>query len=88
MDGASGQSVIITGLTGAGKTVTAKYVRNQLTEAVPTVQAIHLNCWWSHTQFRALYLILDNFGLATDIHRGSTLHDELISRLEAYDKRS
>ncbi|WP_042664240.1 Cdc6/Cdc18 family protein [Haloferax sp. ATB1] len=84
-DGAPGQSVIITGPTGAGKTVTAKYVIEQLTDAAPAVQSIHLNCWRSHTQFRAFYRILDELELATDIHRGSTPHDELISRLEAYD---
>ncbi|WP_416838736.1 Cdc6/Cdc18 family protein [Haloferax sp. DFSO52] len=84
-DGAPGQSIIITGPTGAGKTVTSKYVTGQLTDAVPNIQTVHLNCWRSHTQFRAFYSILDELGLATDIHRGSTPHDELISRLEAYD---
>lgn len=84
-DDSPADTVIMTGPSGAGKTCLAQFVTEQLREEVLGVETTYINCWRNYTRFRALYQVLDDLGKTIDIHRQSTPHDELISRLENHD---
>ncbi|MEZ3117299.1 Cdc6/Cdc18 family protein [Halobaculum sp. MBLA0147] len=77
--------VLLTGPSGVGKTTFARFAVDQLQATVPEVRAVHVNCWESHTRRAALFDALESLQLATDLHRTSTSHDELLDRLADVD---
>lgn len=85
-DANSVDPVILYGPTGTGKTCVAKYTLTKLECVAVDVTNIYINCWASYSKYRAAYNILDALGRAIDIHRGSTPHDELTSRLLNYEQ--
>jgi Cdc6-like AAA superfamily ATPase len=72
-------TALVTGLSGAEKTCTSKFVIERLREEVLDIEATYVNCWQNYTRFRGLYQILDDLGQTIDIHRQSTPHDELLT---------
>lgn len=84
-NGEPADTAVITGPSGAGKTCISKFVTERLREEALDVEETYVNCWRNYTNFRVLYQILDDFGKTVDIHRQSTPHDELKSRLQDYD---
>ncbi|MEZ3118055.1 Cdc6/Cdc18 family protein [Halobaculum sp. MBLA0147] len=78
--------VLLTGPSGAGKTTFTRFVVNQLEASAPETQAVHVNCWESHTRSGALFDALESLQVATALHRNSTSHDELLNHLAAIDK--
>lgn len=77
---------LLTGPSGAGKTTFARFVLNQLKTTVPETQAVHVNCWESHTRSGALFDALESLQVATALHRNSTGHGELLSHLADVDE--
>ncbi|RDZ65343.1 cell division control protein Ccd6 [Haloferax sp. Atlit-12N] len=86
LNGKSGSNTIVTGPSGVGKTTTARFGLAQLqTEA--DVVTKYVNCWDDHRPWVVLYDILSEVGKVWDLHRRSTAHDMLLTRLrESIDK--
>jgi len=80
------EPALLTGPSGTGKTCIARFTVERLREAVLDVESEYVNCWQQHTRFGVLYRILDGQGRATDVHRQSTPHDELLVRLEELER--
>ncbi|WP_129113177.1 Cdc6/Cdc18 family protein [Halegenticoccus tardaugens] len=85
MDGQPGETSLLLGPSGAGKTCIAQFTVERLRENVLDIDSQYVNCWQDYTRFRVLYRILEGVGRTVDIHRRSTPKDELLSRLQAYD---
>ncbi|KAB1193630.1 AAA family ATPase [Haloferax sp. MBLA0076] len=80
LDGNPGSNTIVTGPSGVGKTTTARYGVAQLeTEADVTTQ--YVNCWDDHRPWALLHDILSPIGKVWDLHRQSTAHDVLLTRI-------
>lgn len=63
----------------------ARYMLQQLKSEMLDVRVQYLNCWRHHSRWAALYQLLDGVGQTLDVHRQSTPHDELLSRIESAD---
>ena len=85
MDGQPGETTLLLGPSGAGKTCIAQFTTERLRENVLDINTQYVNCWQDYTRFRVLHRILDGIGRTVDIHRRSTPKDELLERLQAYD---
>jgi orc1/cdc6 family replication initiation protein len=85
MDGRPGESTLLLGPSGAGKTCVAKYTVERLRENVLDIESQYVNCWQDYTRFRVLYRVLDGIGRTVDVHRQSTPKDELLERVREYD---
>lgn len=85
MDGQSGETSLLFGPSGAGKTCIAKYTTEQLRENVLDINTQYVNCWQDYTRFQVLYRLLEGIDRTVDIHRRSTPKDELLDRLQQYD---
>ncbi|WP_458190765.1 Cdc6/Cdc18 family protein [Haladaptatus sp. NG-WS-4] len=85
MDGQPGETSLLLGPSGAGKTCIAKYTVDRLRENVLDINTQYVNCWQEFTRFQVLYRILERIGKTVDIHRRSTPKDELLDRLQGYD---
>ncbi|RBI59128.1 AAA family ATPase [halophilic archaeon] len=85
MDGQPGETSLLLGPSGAGKTCIAKYTVERLRENVLDINTQYVNCWQDYTRFQVLYRILDCIDRTVDIHRRSTPKDELLDRLRTYD---
>ena len=85
MDGQPGETTLLLGPSGAGKTCVARYTVERLRENVLDINTQYVNCWQDYTRFRVLYQILDGVGRTVDVHRQSTPKDELLDRVQAYD---
>lgn len=77
---------LLWGPTGAGKTCIARYTVDQLREQVLDIETEYVNCWSNRTRTTVLYQLLDGIATTVDIHRQSTPTDELLDRLQAFDK--
>ncbi|ODR83384.1 AAA family ATPase [Haladaptatus sp. W1] len=85
MDGQSGETSLLLGPSGVGKTCIANYTVERLRENVLDIDTQYVNCWQDHTRFQVLYRILEGIDRTVDIHRRSTPKDELLDRLQQYD---
>ncbi|WP_435156987.1 Cdc6/Cdc18 family protein [Haladaptatus sp. DFWS20] len=85
MDGQSGETSLLLGPSGAGKTCIAKFTVERLRENVLDIDTQYVNCWQDYTRFQVLYCILEGIGQTVNIHRRSTPKDELLDRLQGYD---
>ncbi len=85
MDGETGETSLLLGPSGVGKTCIANYTVERLRENVLDINTQYVNCWQDHTRFQVLYRILEGIGKTVDIHRRSTPKDELLDRLQGYD---
>ncbi|KTG07782.1 AAA family ATPase [Haloprofundus marisrubri] len=83
--GQPGETALIFGPSGAGKTCIAQFTVGRLQEAVGEMNQQYVNCWQDYTRFRVLYRVLEGIGRAADVHRQSTPRDELLERLRKYD---
>ena len=79
------ETVILDGPPGTGKTCTAQFILERLSEAVFELNTQYVNCWKDHTRFKTLYRVLEGIDRALDIHRQSTPTDELLDRLHDYN---
>jgi len=84
-DGDRPDPAFLYGPSGAGKTCIARYTVQQLRDTAAHVDHQYVNCWEEYSRFKVLYRLLDGLNRATDIHRNSTPHDELLDRLRDYD---
>ncbi|MDS0301188.1 orc1/cdc6 family replication initiation protein [Halogeometricum sp. S1BR25-6] len=80
-----GETTLLLGPSGAGKTCIARFTTERLRENVLDINSQYINCWQDYTRFRVLYRILEGIGQTVDIHRRSTPKDELLDRLCNYD---
>ncbi|WP_458189115.1 Cdc6/Cdc18 family protein [Haladaptatus sp. NG-WS-4] len=85
MDGQTGETSLLLGPSGAGKTCIANYTVERLRENVLDIDTQYVNCWQDYTRFQVLYRILEGIDQTVDIHRRSTPKDELLDRLQGYD---
>jgi orc1/cdc6 family replication initiation protein len=85
MDGRPGETSLLLGPSGAGKTCIAKYTLERLRENVLDINTQYVNCWQDYTRFQVLYRLLDAVDRTVDVHRRSTPKDELLDRLREYD---
>ncbi|GKZ15381.1 Cdc6/Cdc18 family protein [Haladaptatus sp. T7] len=85
MDGQNGETSLLLGPSGAGKTCIAKFTIERLRENVLDIDRQYVNCWQDYTRFQVLYRILEGIGKTVNIHRRSTPKDELLDRLQRYD---
>ncbi|WP_227376754.1 Cdc6/Cdc18 family protein [Haladaptatus halobius] len=85
MDGQTGETSLLLGPSGAGKTCIANYTVERLRENVLDTNTQYVNCWQEYTRFQVLYRLLEGIGQTVDIHRRSTPKDELLDRLQRYD---
>ncbi|WP_227356684.1 Cdc6/Cdc18 family protein [Haladaptatus salinisoli] len=85
MDGRTGETSLLLGPSGAGKTCIANYTVERLRENVLDIDTRYVNCWQEYTRFQVLYRLLEGIGRTVDIHRRSTPKDELLDRLREYD---
>lgn len=84
-DGDPGETTLIYGPAGAGKTCIAKYTLEKLREELLDINTQYVNCWETHSNYRTLYQILDGIDQTLDIHRQSTPQDEILDRIKNYD---
>lgn len=84
-DGDSGETTLIFGPSGVGKTCISRYVVDELRENALGVETQYVNAWEDHSRFTLLYRILEGLGRTFDVHRQSTPTDELLERIRAYD---
>ena len=63
---------LLHGASGAGKTCIAKFLIEQLREAVVDLNHQYVNCWEDHSRFKALYRLLDGISQTVDIYRTTT----------------
>ncbi|MFC4357766.1 Cdc6/Cdc18 family protein [Halobium salinum] len=85
MDGHPGETSLLLGPSGAGKTCIAQFTLERLRENVLDIDTQYINCWQDYTRFRVLHRVLDGIGQTVDIHRRSTPKGELLERLQSYD---
>ena len=85
MDDRPGETSLLLGPSGAGKTCIAKYTLERLRENVLDINTQYVNCWQDYTRFQVLYRLLDAVDRTVDVHRRSTPKDELLDRLREYD---
>lgn len=84
-DGDSGETSMIFGPSGVGKTCISRFVLDRLRENTIDIETQYVNAWEDHSRFKLLYRILEGVGKTLDIHRQSTPTDELLERLREYD---
>lgn len=83
--GERGETSILYGPSGVGKTCVARYTINELRENAFDVTHQYVNCWDDHSRFKALYTLLEAIENTVGIHRQSTPKDVLLERLQDYD---
>jgi orc1/cdc6 family replication initiation protein len=84
-DGQQGETTLLHGPSGVGKTCIARYMTDKLHESVLDLNTQYVNCWEDYSRFKTLYRILEGISQTYDIHRQSTPRDELLERLRGYD---
>ena len=85
MDGQPGETALLLGPSGAGKTCVARHTVERLRENVLDIDTRYVNCWQDYTRFRVLYRVLEGVDRTVDVHRQSTPTDELLDRIRRYD---
>ena len=83
--GERGETALLYGPSGVGKTCVAKFTINRLRENALDVEHQYVNCWEDYSRFKTLYRLLDGIGNTIDIHRQSTPTDVLLDRLRDYN---
>jgi orc1/cdc6 family replication initiation protein len=83
--GERGETTLLHGPSGVGKTCIARYMADKLHENVLDLNTQYVNCWEDYSRFKALYRILEGIGQTYDIHRQSTPRDELLERLRDHE---
>ncbi|MBI5884791.1 AAA family ATPase [archaeon] len=85
-EGRKPQNVFVSGLPGTGKTVTVKFVLNELEAFSDRAKALYLNCWQCNSR-NAILAELNNF-LGSVVPRRGVATDELYSRFVQSMKQS
>lgn len=83
--GEPGETTLLHGPSGVGKTCIARYMTDQLHETVLDLKTQYVNCWEDYSRFKTLYRVLEGIDRTLDVHRQSTPKDELLERLRDYD---
>lgn len=83
--GKQGETTLLHGPSGVGKTCIARYMTDKLHESVLDLNTQYVNCWEDYSRFKVLYRLLEGIDQTYDIHRQSTPRDELLARLRDYD---
>lgn len=86
-EGDSGETTMIFGPSGVGKTCIARFTVEKLRENAIDIQTKYVNAWEDHSRFKLLYRILEGINRTLDIHRQSTPTDELIDRIRNYNEK-
>jgi orc1/cdc6 family replication initiation protein len=84
-DGEQGETSLLYGPSGTGKTCIARYLTEKLHESVIDLNTQYVNCWEDYSRFKTLYRILDGIDRTMNVHRQSTPKDELLERLRKYN---
>lgn len=84
-EGDPGETALMFGPSGTGKTCIARFTLDRLRETVLDINTQYVNCWSHHSTFRVLEQLCDGIDRAFDIRRRSTPTDELLKRLRDYD---
>jgi orc1/cdc6 family replication initiation protein len=84
-DGNPGETTLMCGPSGAGKTCIARFTVQRLRENALNVASEYVNCWEEYTRFKLLYRLLEGIDRAFDVHRQSTPRDELLERLRDHE---
>jgi orc1/cdc6 family replication initiation protein len=84
-NGHQGETTLLYGPSGTGKTCCARHVTEQLHESVLDLNSQYVNCWEDYSRFKTLYRILEGLDRTLNVHRQSTPKDELLERLRGYD---
>ncbi|ELZ98080.1 AAA ATPase [Haloferax mucosum ATCC BAA-1512] len=80
-----GETTLLYGPSGTGKTCIARYVTEQLHEGVLDLNSQYVNCWEDYSRFKTLYRLLEGINRTMNVHRQSTPKDELLERLRDYE---
>jgi orc1/cdc6 family replication initiation protein len=83
--GGRGETTLLHGPSGVGKTCIARYMTDKLHETVLDLNTHYVNCWEDYSRFKTLYRILEGIDRTLNVHRQSTPKDELLERLREYD---
>jgi orc1/cdc6 family replication initiation protein len=83
--GQTGETTLLYGPSGTGKTCIARYIAEDLRREVVDINTKYVNCWEDYSRFKTLYRLLEGIDRTLDIHRQSTPRDELLERLRDYD---
>ena len=80
VDGNRAEDVLVSGPSGAGKTVLMRYAVAELEREALDIETQYIDCWQHSNHYRILYKLLEGVATTHDIHR-STPRDELVQRL-------
>ena len=80
--GSKSQPLLLYGPPGTGKTSLANDIAKELREETYGLKTCYVNCWIDHSEFRALYSIVQQVNSPLLIHRKGTPTDELVDRWE------
>jgi cell division control protein 6 len=86
--GQAGETVVLYGPSGTGKTTTAKAAIEQLAAEVPAVTTAYIDTWQNTTRGSVLHSLVDDLLTAPDIHRTSTPQEEIYQRLRDLDRQA
>ena len=84
-EGEPGETALLCGPSGVGKTCIARFTVERLREEALGVDRQYVNCWEDYSRFKILYRLLEGLGRAFDVHRKSTPKDELLERLRTHE---
>ncbi|MFB6081259.1 MAG: Cdc6/Cdc18 family protein [Halanaeroarchaeum sp.] len=84
VDGDPATELLLTGPSGAGKTVSAKYLLQKLREQVLDIETQYVNCWSDYTRYRVFYRVMDGVD-STEVHRHRSSASDLLDRLRDVD---
>jgi Cdc6-like AAA superfamily ATPase len=84
-EGEPGESALLCGPSGVGKTCIARFTVERLREEALGVDRQYANCWEDCSRFKLLYRLLEGLDRAFDVHRQSTPKDELLERLRDHE---
>ena len=84
-EGEPGETALLCGPSGVGKTCIARFTVERLREEALGVDRQYVNCWEDYSRFKILYRLLEGLGRAFDVHGKSTPKDELLERLRTHE---
>ncbi|MFB6069533.1 MAG: Cdc6/Cdc18 family protein [Halanaeroarchaeum sp.] len=84
VEGEAGNELFLAGPSGAGKTVSAKYILQRLREQVLDIETQYVNCWSDYTRYRVFYRVVDGID-SLEVHRHRASASDLLDRIRAVD---
>ncbi|AFK19031.1 AAA family ATPase [Haloferax mediterranei ATCC 33500] len=83
----SGEDILITGPSGAGKTTLAKFVTAELERATLGARAAYANCLSNSTNAGVLHSLMRDANLGIEFDRGSTPVGEYLDKIRDLDEQ-